>query len=88
MRSITKFEVGLIASGLLSSAAMTAEVITYTYDARGRLAQLVYTGTVNYNNQACYKYGKAGNRTNVKVNVGYCPRALSSYAAESSHGRR
>jgi YD repeat-containing protein len=65
---------GLAIGALLgSSAAMATETITYTYDARGRLVKVVHTGTVNNNNQACYKYDKADNRTNVQVNVGSLP---------------
>lgn len=73
MRGITKVATGLIACGLLSSAAMATETITYAYDARGRLVQVVHTGTVNNNNQACYKYDKTDNRTNVQVTVGSLP---------------
>jgi YD repeat-containing protein len=63
-----------LAVGLFcSSAASATETITYTYDARGRLIKVVHTGTVNNNNQACYKYDKADNRTNVKVDVGSLP---------------
>lgn len=70
---------GKIAAGLLftelvySSAAWATETITYTYDARGRVIRVVHTGTVNNNNQACYKYDKADNRSNVKVTVGSLP---------------
>ena len=35
--------------------------------------KVVHTGTVNNNTQACYKYDKADNRTNVKVDVGSLP---------------
>jgi hypothetical protein len=63
----------LVAAVLCSSAASATETITYTYDARGRLIKVVHTGTVNNNNQACYKYDKADNRTNVKVDVGSLP---------------
>jgi len=73
MGNISKIATGLIALGLLSSAAMATENITYTYDARGRLVKVVHTGTVNNNTQACYKYDKADNRTNVQVNVGSLP---------------
>jgi YD repeat-containing protein len=73
MRGISKLAVGLAAFGLHSSAAMATETITYTYDARGRLVKVVHTGTVNNNNQACYKYDKADNRTNVQANVGSLP---------------
>lgn len=56
-----------------SSAASAAETVTYTYDARGRVVKVVHTGTVNNNTQKCYKYDKADNRTNVKVDVGSLP---------------
>jgi hypothetical protein len=56
-----------------SSAVMATETIAYTYDARGRVVKVVHTGTVNNNNQACYKYDKADNRTNVQANVGSLP---------------
>jgi YD repeat-containing protein len=63
-----------LAVGLLcSSAASATETITYTYDARGRLIKVVHTGSVNNNNQACYTYDKADNRTNVKTDVGSLP---------------
>jgi len=59
-----------VAALLGSVAASATETITYTYDARGRLIKVVSTGSVNNNNQACYKVDKADNRTNVQVNVG------------------
>jgi YD repeat-containing protein len=63
-----------LAVGLLcSSAASATETITYTYDARGRLIKVVHTGNVNTNNQACYKYDKADNRTNVTVTINSLP---------------
>ena len=37
------------------------------------VASRIRTGTVNNNNQACYKLDKANNRTNVKVDVGSLP---------------
>jgi len=73
MGNISKIAAGLITLGLLSSGALATETITYTYDARGRLVKVVHTGTVNNNNQACYKYDKADNRSNVQVNVGSLP---------------
>ena len=63
----------LVAGLLCSSAASATETITYTYDARGRLIKVVHTGNVNNNNQACYKYDKADNRTNVTTTVGSLP---------------
>jgi YD repeat-containing protein len=60
-----------LAIGLLcSSAASATEKIEYTYDARGRLVKVkrdTAVSTVNTNVQACYKYDKADNRTNVTV---------------------
>jgi YD repeat-containing protein len=73
MANISKVATGLIALGLLSSAAHATETITYTYDARGRLVKVVHTGSVNNNNQACYKYDKADNRTTVQTTVASLP---------------
>ncbi len=52
--------------GLLSiaSASSAAETITYVYDARGRLVQVVRTGTVNNGVTTNYTIDKADNRTN------------------------
>ena len=63
----------LAVSLLCVSAASATETITYTYDARGRLIKVVHTGNVNNNNQVCYKYDKADNRTNVKATVNSLP---------------
>lgn len=68
-----KLTVAFVAGLTFSPAASASETITYTYDARGRLVKVVHTGTVNNNVQACYKYDKADNRTNVKVDVGSLP---------------
>ncbi len=73
MRATVRITTAFVAFGLMSSAALATETITYTYDARGRLVRVVHTGTVNNNNQACYKYDKADNRTNVQANVGSLP---------------
>src|SRR5690349_19758636 len=54
-----------LALGLMGTIASATETVTYTYDAKGRLIKVVHTGTVNNNNQVCYKLDKAGNRTNV-----------------------
>jgi YD repeat-containing protein len=65
-----------VALGLLSSAAIATETITYTYDARGRLVKVVHTDPQNSafnNNQACYKYDKADNRTTVQTTVASLP---------------
>ena len=73
MPRATRFVLSAIAFGLMSSAASAAETVTYTYDARGRLIKVVHSGTVNNNNQVCYKLDKAGNRTNVKATVNSLP---------------
>ena len=64
----------VLAAGLsFASVASATETVTYTYDARGRLIKVVHAGSVNNNTQACYKYDKADNRINVKVDVGSLP---------------
>ena len=55
---------------LISGTAQAAETITYTYDARGRLKQVVRTGTVNNGVTSTYTIDKADNRTNVTVTGG------------------
>jgi hypothetical protein len=54
----------LIVLLVLGAAAYAAETVTYTYDARGRLVQVVHTGTVNNNVVSNYSYDKADNRIN------------------------
>ena len=74
MARLTKAILVAVALGLIgSSAASATETITYTYDARGRLIKVVHSGTVNNNNQACYQYDKADNRTNVTTTVNSLP---------------
>ncbi len=73
MTRTTRFAIAALALGLIGSTAPAAETVTYTYDARGRLIKIVHTGTVNNNNQVCYKLDKAGNRTNVKSTVNSLP---------------
>lgn len=46
---------------------LSAETITYTYDAKGRVVKVVRTGTVNNNVTTEYEHDKADNRTRVKV---------------------
>lgn len=48
----------------ISSAAFAAETIQYKYDARGRLVQVIRTGTVNNGVTTSYVHDKANNRTN------------------------
>jgi hypothetical protein len=61
--------VGLAASTVFAFpvAAIAAETITYTYDAKGRLVKVERSGSVNNNVKAEYKHDKADNRTNVTV---------------------
>jgi len=60
--------VGLVTTGVLPALlAGFSELVTYTYDARGRLVTTVRTGTVNNNVQSQYTYDPADNRTNVTV---------------------
>lgn len=51
----------------LATPALSAETITYSYDAKGRLVKVVRTGTVNNNVTVDYEHDKADNRTRVKV---------------------
>ena len=48
----------------LTAAAIAAETITYTYDAKGRLVKVERSGTVNNNVKTDYAHDKADNRTN------------------------
>ena len=48
----------------LGAAACAAETISYVYDARGRVKQVVRTGTVNNGVTTNYTIDKADNRTN------------------------
>jgi len=63
LEKVTTLLVGLT----VAAAAVAAETITYTYDARGRLVKVERKGNVNNNVSAEYKYDKADNRTNVNV---------------------
>jgi hypothetical protein len=49
---------------LLTSSAMAAETITYTYDALGRVCKSSHSGTVNNGLQTTYKHDPVGNRKN------------------------
>ena len=52
-----------IISLLAPTAASADETITYTYDARGRLVQVVHSGTVNAGVQTTYTLDPADNRS-------------------------
>ena len=50
-----------------SSALSAAETVTYTYDAQGRLVQVVHSGGPANGTQTTYTQDAAGNRTNVQT---------------------
>ncbi len=50
---------------LASAGGATAETVTYTYDAQGRLVQVQRTGAPQGTETAQYTYDKADNRTRV-----------------------
>lgn len=56
-----------LAAGGVAVAAIAAETIIYSYDARGRLIKVERSGTVNNNVASSYSYDKADNRTNKAV---------------------
>lgn len=58
---------GIVALIATASAAVAAETITYSYDAKGRLVKVVHAGTVNNNVTIDYSHDKADNRTKIKV---------------------
>jgi YD repeat-containing protein len=53
-----------LGAGLLATAALATETITYKYDARGRLVEVSHSGTVNNGVKSTYTHDKADNRTN------------------------
>lgn len=56
----------LIANALAAlatpAAAAASELITYTYDARGRVQQVAHSGNVNSGVSTAYVHDKANNR--------------------------
>lgn len=61
MRHSKRLAMALLASAL-APAAMASETITYSYDARGRLVNVLHTGAVNSNLATSYSYDHADNR--------------------------
>ncbi len=59
--------VAMLATLFVSAAAIAAEMITYRYDARGRLVKVERSGSVNNGVATNYSYDKAANRTNKTV---------------------
>jgi len=60
---------GVAALFLIGSAvtARSAETITYTYDAQGRVIQVRSSGSANGPSTTTYTYDAAGNRLTVSV---------------------
>lgn len=69
MRRVSMTIKAVLASALLTTAipALSAETITYSYDAKGRVTKVVRTGSVNNNVRIDYEHDKANNRKRVKV---------------------
>lgn len=57
------FAIGGLLLASVPTAMMAAETQTYTYDARGRLKQVVRSGTVNSGVTTAYQFDRAHNRT-------------------------
>jgi YD repeat-containing protein len=63
---------GTVLAAALLAAISTAhsignETINYTYDAQGRLTNVIHAGSVNNSLQANYTYDKTNNRVTVNV---------------------
>jgi hypothetical protein len=72
---------------LLGAAAYASETITHTYDARGRLKQVVHSGTVNDGVTSSYTYDKADNRSNFSESgVGASPSISISDTSATEGG--
>lgn len=56
-----------LGAAFIAEPVLAGEIVTYAYDAQGRLVQVNRSGTVNNGVQAVYSYDKADNRTNVTV---------------------
>ena len=54
---------------LAATPAISAETITYSYDALGRVVQVLSTGTVNNNQSTTIAYDAATNRTNYTIST-------------------
>ena len=62
MRALIRFFLAALIT--LPASASATETITYVYDARGRVVQVVRSGTVNNGVTTSYTIDKADNRTN------------------------
>ena len=59
----------LTAMAVLFGTASASEVITYTYDANGRLTKVERARTSSDDVKSEYKYDDADNRTELKITV-------------------
>jgi YD repeat-containing protein len=59
--------VAIVLTGVLATASLASETITYSYDAKGRLIEVQRTGSVNNNVKSNYYYDRAHNRTRLLV---------------------
>jgi hypothetical protein len=57
----------MMAAAAAMPLSMGNETIAYSYDAQGRLTNVVHSGSVNNNLVANYTYDKADNRNTVNV---------------------
>ena len=77
----------LLAATALAGAAMAAETITYSYDARGRLVTVSHAGSVNAGITTSYTIDKADNRTNRTVTGASSQPVLSIADASGTEGQ-
>jgi hypothetical protein len=57
----------LLSSLAIETSATAAEIIIYSYDAKGRLVKVARTGSVNNNVTVEYEHDEADNRTRLKA---------------------
>jgi hypothetical protein len=57
----------MLAAGALPQIATAAEMITYTYDAKGRVVKVLHSGSVNSGTTTTYDHDKADNRRRVVI---------------------
>jgi YD repeat-containing protein len=70
---MARLKTAIVIAGLAAAAALAAnlagasETTNYTYDAKGRLIQVVHSGTVNNNVMTNYTFDDADNRKTMNV---------------------
>lgn len=67
MQRLFRIAIGAALVSASSGAARSAETITYSYDAKGRLVKTQRSGTVNNGVVTDYEHDKADNRRRVKT---------------------